>query len=234
MIYQGGKGKIGKEIAEYIEMVEDIFDWDGEYFEPFCGLLGVGIHFAKEGRIILASDINSDLIMMLKKIKKGWTPPKACSKSRYNKYKISKTHSALRGFYGLACAYSGIFFAGYRIKSGKRDFFSTFRDNLISMKNALQNVKFSSKSYDKHKPKGKTIYCDPPYKGNSFGTEHFNDFDFDAFWQTMREWSKNNLVFISEYEAPKDFVCVWEKKMKTSFNDGDRKKRTEKIFMYKL
>ena len=28
MIYQGGKGKIGKEIAEYIEMVEDIFDWD--------------------------------------------------------------------------------------------------------------------------------------------------------------------------------------------------------------
>ena len=64
--------------------------------------------------------------------------------------------------------------------------------------------------------------------------EFFEDFDFDTFWQTMRQWSKHNLVFISEYEAPKDFVCVWEKKMKTCFNDGDRKKRTEKLFMYKL
>jgi DNA adenine methylase len=233
MIYQGGKSKIGKEIALNIKMVEDITEWKGEYFEPFCGLLGVGIHFAREGRKILASDINTDVILMLKDIKKGWIPPQSCSKERYEEYSLSKKHSAERGFYGLACAYSGIFFAGYRIKSGDRNFFNTFRNNLIDMKSDLQNIKLVSKSYNLHKPKGMTIYCDPPYKGNSFGTEHFDDFDFDVFWQTMRIWSKHNLVFISEYEAPDDFICIWEKKLKSGFNAGERKKRTEKLFMYK-
>ena len=44
--YGGGKARLGKEISEVIEE-----EWDGLYFEPFCGLLGVGIHFAKEGII---------------------------------------------------------------------------------------------------------------------------------------------------------------------------------------
>ena len=33
------------------------------------------------------------------------------------------------------------------------------------------------------------------------------------FWETMRKWSKNNIVVISEREAPKDFKKVWCSKL---------------------
>jgi DNA adenine methylase len=214
-------------------MVEDIMDWKGNLIEPFCGMLGVGIHFAEQGRSVLANDVNKDLILLLKAIKIGWNPPPECSRKRYNEYRVSNKHSAERGFYGFACAYSGIFFAGYRIKCGERNFFNTFRKSLLKMKPALQKVKFSNKSYDELHPKGMTVYCDPPYSDNSFGTEHFDDFNFEHFWQTMREWSKDNLVFVSEYTAPDDFTCVWEKELKSGFSGStERKKRAEKLFMY--
>ena len=38
----------------------------------------------------------------------------------------------------------------------------------------------------------------------------FNVIDRDGFWQTMRHWSKDNIVIISHYDAPADFKCVRE------------------------
>ena len=232
-IYQGGKAKIGKEIAKQIEIFEDTIGYKGQYLEPFCGLLGVGIHFAKEGRSVYANDINKDLILMLEAVKDDWVPPEICSKEEYDEYRKSSIHSAERGFYGFSCAYSGIFFAGYRIKSGKRNFFNTFRDGLLKMKPAFQNIKFTNKSYLDFHPNGMTIYCDPPYLDNGFRVKHFDNFNFEQFWQKMREWSKYNLVFISEQQAPDDFICIWEKTIKSGFNgDKKRNKHTEKLFMY--
>lgn len=235
-IYQGGKAKIGKEIAEFIEMMEDVLEWEGQYFEPFCGLLGVGIHLAEEGRKVVASDLNKDLILMLKAVKRGWDPPKTCSRKKFDEYKNSKKHSAERGFYGFGCSYQGIFFTSYRVRSGKRNFFSTFRKSLLDMRPALQNVTFFNKSYQDFNPKGMTIYCDPPYMENGFGkgTKFFAEFDFDLFWSLMRKWSKHNLVLVSEYQAPNDFICVWEKGIKSGFvGNTNRKNRVEKLFMYK-
>lgn len=232
-IYAGGKAKIGKEIANVIQDIEQSVNWSGgKYFEPFCGLLGVGIHFAEDGRKVIACDKNKDVVLMWKALKRGWTPPTSCSKTRYEQLKQSNKHSAEKGFVGIACAYSGIFFAGYRVRNGSRNFFKTFRTGLMKMTKHLKPVTFlDSCDYTEFEPKGMTIYCDPPYKGNNFGTEHFNDFNHNLFWNTMRKWSKNNLVFVSEYTAPKDFVCVWRKKIKSSFNTNERIQRTEKLFM---
>ena len=48
--------------------------------------------------------------------------------------------------------------------------------------------------------------------------------------------SKNNIVFISEYNMPDDFECIWSKKTTTTLNnhriDKDNN-RTEKLFIYK-
>lgn len=230
MRYQGGKAIIAKEIFEIINKITTGHKWSGEYFEPFCGLLHVAVHFANEGKSVLANDINLDLIMLLRAIKRGWIPPTVYSKEIYDYYKASNTHSAERGFYGFACAYSGIFFAGYSVID---EHFNRFRRLLMDLKEPLQNIKLVSNSYDSFKPKKMTIYCDPPYRGNKFGTEHFSNFDSDAFWDTMRKWSKNNLVFISEYEAPDDFLCIWKKKMKTRFNNV-QKERVERLFIYKF
>lgn len=221
--YQGGKSKIGQEIYEIIKEYEFLMNKqnDNIYFEPFCGLLGVGIHFSKDGRQILANDKNKSLILMLKSLKQGWIPPKKEDKKMYEKYRKSKTPSALKGFYGFAGTYNGIFFKGLRGERGERggrDYFKNFRDSLIDRSKFFKNITFKCCDYRDYNPKGLTIYCDPPYKGNKFITEYFQDFDHEEFWNIIREWSKYNLVIISEFEAPEDFKCIWSKKTSGTFN----------------
>ena len=47
--------------------------------------------------------------------------------------------------------------------------------------------------------------------------------------------SKTNSVFISEYNAPNDFICVWEGKIKTNFasqRSAATHEATERLFKY--
>lgn len=83
---------------------------------------------------------------------------------------------------------------------------------------------------------GKCIWigqCDPPYQGTtSYKT---GAFDHAEFWDWCRKMSENNIVFISEYKAPNDFICVWEGEIKTNFasqRQGATHKATEKLFRY--
>jgi hypothetical protein len=45
--------------------------------------------------------------------------------------------------------------------------------------------------------------------------------------------AKDNLVFVSEYNAPPDFIPIWQGEIKTHFSstrDGAHIKATEKLF----
>ena len=55
-------------------------------------------------------------------------------------------------------------------------------------------------------------------------------FDYVKFWEWCREKSKEgHQVFISEYNAPTDFECIWEMKVNSSLTkDTGSKKATEK------
>lgn len=236
-VYGGGKARLGKEIYNIIKTIEIDLNWKTSehtplYFEPFCGLLGVQINFAKEERKSIACDANEDIIKLFTALKNGWIPPEKCDEKQFIRLKKSNEHSALRGFIGVACSYSGIFFSGYRTHAGKRDYIANSRNGFLNMVPYLKNIKFlKARDYRKFEPEGLTIYCDPPYRGNGFHSEHFVNFDTDTFWETMRKWSKKNLVIISEYEAPKDFICVWKKQMKSNYNISVIH-RTEKLFIY--
>lgn len=48
----------------------------------------------------------------------------------------------------------------------------------------------------------------------------------------MRKWSKNNIVLISEENAPSDFECIWEQEVSRSIKASDKSKSTEKLFIY--
>jgi len=98
----------------------------------------------------------------------------------------------------------------------------------------LQGVKLINGSYDENSDyKNCLIYCDPPYEGTtSYKTSAF---DHSKFWQWCRKMSKNNSVFISEYKAPDDFICLWEGEVKTNFasqRDGATHKAVEKLFKF--
>ena len=74
--------------------------------------------------------------------------------------------------------------------------------------------------------------CNPPYQGT---TEYKDrEFDHEQFYEWCREQAKHNVVFVSEYDAPDDFECVWSQEVKSSLSangvSGGSKKSVEKLF----
>jgi DNA adenine methylase len=137
---------------------------------------------------------------------------------------MKSTH---RTFVGMICCYGGRFFNGFR---GVGDF-TMKRRGLLKTAALLKDVDFKCACYSELHPHGAVVYCDPPYRAcrGSFAA-----FDHDKFWGVMREWSKDNKVFISETVAPDDFTCIWQKQIRTQINnnDGVARYRTEKLFVH--
>ncbi len=80
-------------------------------------------------------------------------------------------------------------------------------------------------------PRGAVAYCDPPYKGaTGYNAKRF---DHAAFWDWCRKTSQTNILAVSEYSAPPDFVPVWEKNKICSLGGGGNNKRTvERLFFH--
>ena len=75
----------------------------------------------------------------------------------------------------------------------------------MRQKPLLQGVWFEHSSYDALDiPLNSIVYCDSPYKGT---TQYKDKFDHEPYWEWCREQvKKGHKVFISEYNAPEDFV----------------------------
>ena len=227
MRYFGGKFANRKEISTFLELYRK----KGQVFlEPFCG--GCNIVSEMSGDRI-ANDVHTSLVMMWQELQNGWIPPTEVSEEEY-KIVRKLDDCALKAFVGFGCSFGAKQWGGYarnlRINDNHvQNCFNSCLRKIAKMK----DVTFYNKSYLEFTPKNQLIYCDPPYKntGSYKGTDKF---DHDLFWQTMRKWSKNNTVFVSEYQAPPDFDCVWqkEKKLKVRSKNGCEV-RIEKIFKFK-
>jgi site-specific DNA-adenine methylase len=242
MKYLGGKHNIGKEIAAFMvkkcEGKCDPVDVKG-YLEPFCGSLGVFKQMTDKGyKKYIASDIQPDLIEMWKELQDDKLKfPKEINEKKWFKLRDSKKPSALRAVAGFGMSFGGEFFQGYAQKyagTSGRDFYGEVKRSLNKIKPKIDysNVKFYNKSYKKWNPTNMLIYCDPPYK-DTVGYSATEGFNHDEFWDTMREWSKNNYVFISEEAAPKDFKCVWKRQKRRTLNKKVRDYKVEKLYMYR-
>ena len=242
MKYLGGKHEIGKRISDFLaeQCPPDASSVSGGYLEPFCGSLGVFKHMTDKGYSkYMASDIQPDLILMWKKIQNNTLHlPTNISETDYKALQQKKSPNALKAVAGFGLSFGGKFFGGYAQKwSGKsgRNFYSEFKASIEKIKPAIQkkNVHFYNRSYADFKPHGMLIYCDPPYKHTqSYG---IGDFDYETFWATMRLWSKDNCVFISEEKAPSDFITVFKHKKRRTLdkNKAHTFNRYEKIFAYR-
>ncbi len=78
-------------------------------------------------------------------------------------------------------------------------------------------------------PDNSIVYCDPPYANTNRYGLNGSGFDNEAFW----EWARHCIqpVFISEYEAPKDFVCIAEIPTTSKIAAKTSKRAIEKIFI---
>lgn len=238
--YIGSKNRISKYIAPILQKFID----DNNikiYYEPFCG--GANMIDKIHCQTRIGNDIHPQLIAMFNELQNGWIPPSHITEEEYNKVKENKEAypDYYVGYVGFNATFGAKYFGGYA-RSFKADGV-TLRDqsneayrNLMSQLINLSDVKFICSDYRDNQYcnlKNSVIYCDSPYQGvTKYSTGNFNH---DAFWNWCRKMSKSNKVFISEYNAPEDFKCIWAKDHLANFdcNRGDdttKKIRTEKLF----
>ena len=129
-------------------------------------------------------------------------------------------------------SYNGRFFdGGYSGKSSGRDYIKEQIKNTETQIPKIKDIKFFSKSYDEFNFKEEcVIYCDIPYQGTKQYTTS-KDFDYIKFWEWCRKMKTDgHQIFISEYNAPDDFKCIWEKEIVNSMNQTKTYKPIEKLF----
>jgi site-specific DNA-adenine methylase len=69
------------------------------------------------------------------------------------------------------------------------------------------------------------VYCDPPY----FSTAEYKEDSFNhiEFWEYCRNISKTNKIYISEYNAPNDFIPVLKFEQKSTLQGGTQKHKNQ-------
>lgn len=189
----------------------------------------------------IGNDIHKELIAMFQEIQNGWQIPLHISEDEYNKVKDNKSEfpDYYVGLVGFNATFGSKYFGGYArgFKADKvtpRDIPNEALRNLSEQIPKIMDVEFISGDYRDNQYsnlKNAVVYCDPPYQGT---TKYATDsFDYEAFWNWVREISKDNYVFISEYNALDDFECIWSKNVTTSLKVHEHEDRTEKLFTYK-
>jgi len=236
MKYMGSKNRIAKHILPImLEYRKPNVVW----VEPFVG--GANMIDKVTGPRI-GADFNPYVIEALKSIRDHLNDlPQDATQFTESDYQALSGKSEYRhkGYAGFAFSYGGKWMGGWsRGKNNKnedRDYVAESYRNALKQSPKLQGVQLVHSSYsDLEIPKNSLIYCDPPYaKTTAYKT---GDFDHPKFWQWCREKaSEGHTVFISEYNAPEDFLCVWEKSVNSSLTkDTGSKKATEKLFLATL
>ena len=247
MQYFGGKHFTRKKTTDLLKMM---MTKNQVYLEPFVGAAWIVSSMNAKNRY--ASDTNPYLIALYKALQTGWVPPAEIGEERYvelrkqtGKQKQDGPQIPLEesvangyplaeiGFAGCACSFAGIWYGSYarNPKVPGFNFALKGRNTLMRLAPLIRDVKFKCCSYDEWNPKNALIYCDPPY--SSTHQPYFSKvFDSDKFWETMRKWSENNIVVISEYSAPDDFPIIASLPTKTKIDCKTAKdaRREEKIF----
>lgn len=243
--YMGSKSRIAKYIVPIIQQCIDDNNIT-RYIEPFVGGANIIDKINCEHRIGL--DKNKYLIALFRHLQQGGKLLDEVPRELYNEvranYKNGKYEDWFVGNIGFLASYNGRWFdggyaqAGYeKTKTGERfrDYYQEAKRNIetqiISCKDIIfgvscyKQIKFSDDCKD-------IVYCDPPYQ-NAKQFANGIDFDYEYFWELMREWSKNQYVLVSELQAPEDFEVIWSKPVSRSIKSTDKSFAVEKLFTYK-
>lgn len=229
MRYFGGKAKIVKPLSKFLNSVRKS---NQIYWEPFVGG-GWVIANIKNIGIRTASDVCEPLIDLYLALQKGWIPPSEVSSELYQQAKNGEVSPELQAFIGFGCSFAGKWFGGHAT-SPTRNYAENAKNSLLRKMKNLQNVKFEKGKFDEiYEPENWLIYCDPPYQGTT-GYKAAGEFDTTYFWTVIRKWSKNNDVYVSEYNAPEDFEIIKEFNTKTDIRTKNgQEKRIERLFKFK-
>lgn len=230
MSYLGGKAKSSQYILDVLN--DPLFD-GMEYFEPFVGYAHI-MRRVRKKMSHTASDSNELLLLLLKAIQNGDALPAVADRAEYERLKIQHksghaTPTLSHAVAAFTYSFNGKEWGGYTSTYTRRDgrvddipksrfnYYDTLRQNEQFMK-----ARLTCADYRSHAPVNMLVYCDPPYEGTC---RYSSTFSSSEFWDTVRAWSSNNIVFVSEYSAPSDFVIVAQRKKLVCLNNNGREKK---------
>jgi len=244
MKYMGSKARFSKEILPII-----LKDRKPEqcYVEPFAG--GMNMICDVDGSRI-ANDKNKHLIAMWNGLLENRERPYEIPKDLYDKARTEYNNGTniefddfMIGWIGWMGSANGRFFdGGYSGKSNTkigtvRDYIAEAIRNIEKQLPRIKGCQFKSVDYTELElPPNSIVYCDIPYQGTKqYSTS--KDFNHIYFWDWVRGISKQgHTIYVSEYNAPNDFKCVWEKQTKSSLSAngkiGGSKESVEKLFKF--
>lgn len=235
MRYMGNKRRICKEILPIIIENKKVNQY---YVEPFVGSASI---IQEIFGLRLGSDNNYYLIELLKAIQNNWIPPSIVTEKQYSDIKLDKEKypPELVGFVGFCCSFGGKFFGGICRGTNNKGRLRNFADeqvrDLLKQAPKLKGIEFRCCDYwNLQIPPNSLIYADPPYyQTTKYPTG--KGFDHNKFWDWCRAKVKEgHTLYVSEYTAPEDFICVWQKEVCSSLdlNTGG-KKNVERLWISK-
>ena len=237
MKYMGSKNRIAKHILPIMLKERGNRTW----VEPFVG--GANMIDKVEGERI-GADFNEYLISMWDALQNGWIPPTYVSEEEWAEIRKddgSIFEKSLIAFVRFGCSFGADWNGGFArnvrknapdseyLNRTSKSYCAQSQRNILKQLPKLKGVTFIHSSYkDLEIPPNSLIYCDPPYENTTGYKDAFNHSDF---WQWCREkHTEGHKVFISEYNAPENFECVWSMEVSTTLNSS--KKDIEKLFTF--
>lgn len=243
MKYMGSKSRVTKDIVPIIQKLIDEYDIK-TYIEPFCGGCNVIDKINCNNKI--ASDNHKFLIALLNNLNKTEELLPFVTKEHYSDVRSCFNAGGIVypdwyiGAVGFLASYNGRFFDGgyaglVKTKADTtRNYYDEAKRNLIEQIPNLININFKCCDYTDYDTEEYTnclFYCDPPYKGTKqYGTS--KNFDYDKFWIWAERMSGNNIVLVSEHQAPDNWKCIWEQKVKRTIDNTKRVDVVERLFQY--
>lgn len=233
MKYMGSKNRIAKHLLP-IMLAECEKHSITKWVEPFVGGANM-IDKVPDTFERVGYDLNDHAIYALIDIRDNVDKLPDCVNEEEYKAFYGRPAEHISSLVRFGASFGGRFEEGYargKASDGSpRNYWAETKRNAIKQSPKIQNVQLICDSYENLDFENCLIYCDPPYAGTSgYKT---GAFDHDKFFEWCRQQSKKNIVFVSEYNAPYDFECVWQGEVKTNFA-SQRKAAThnavEKLF----
>ena len=236
----GSKSRIKKHVVSILQRLIDENEIK-TYIEPFVGGANVIDSIVCENRI--GGDLHDKLIALFEHVQNGGELPLEVSKQLYDDVRSNKDTGKYEDWFvgavGFLASYNGRYFDGGYAKTivsktgATRNYYDEAKRNLEQQSPKLQDINFINCDYKSFSDvQGCLIYCDIPYKD----TKQFSvskNFNHDEFWDWVRDMSENNIVIVSELNAPDDFECIWEQPVTRTQDNRKRETSVEKLFVFK-
>lgn len=235
MKYMGSKNRIAKHLLPIMVEAADkagITTWVEPFVRGGNMIDKVPDRFKRVGY-----DFNEHVVYAMCDIRdRADSLPESITEEYYKEIRGSNPE-VFNSWLRFVASFGGKFDGGYAREKGSDE--TTFcgygKRNALKQSSKIQGVEFIHSDYKDLNIINSLIYCDPPYQSTTgYKTGEFNHDEFFDWCRLMA--AKGNLVFVSEYNAPNDFDCVWQGEQKTNFSSS-RKKAThnavEKLFTIK-